>query len=52
MINLHICYDYDDDLVTPVYFGNRIFPAEVNCRQFMLLLFLNKTDAVDIYSYC
>ena len=27
--NLHICYDYDDDLVTPVYYGNRIFPAEV-----------------------
>jgi len=32
--NLHICYDYEDDLVTPVYYGNRIFPAEVHCYDF------------------
>lgn len=28
VVNLYVCYDYDDDLVTPVYYGNRIFPAE------------------------
>lgn len=35
VVNLHVCYDYDDDLVTPVYFGNRIFPAEVACHEFI-----------------
>lgn len=30
VVNLHICYNYDDDLVTPVYYGNRIFPAEAS----------------------
>jgi len=44
--NLHICYDYDDDLVTPVYYGNRIFPAEVSLREFIFISFLNKTDAI------
>jgi len=29
VVNLHVCYDYDDELVTPVYYGNRILPAEV-----------------------
>jgi len=34
VVNLHVCYDYDDDLVTPVYYGNRIFPAEVAYGEF------------------
>jgi len=34
VVNLHVCYRYDDELVTPVYYGNRIFPAEVTRRGF------------------
>jgi len=46
VINLHVCYDYDDDLVTPVYYGNRIFPAEVTCHGLIFeQLFLNKNTA-------
>jgi len=28
VVNLNVCYDYDDELVTPVYRGNCILPAE------------------------
>jgi len=36
VVNLHVCYDCDDDLVAPVYYGNRIFPAEVICHNLLL----------------
>lgn len=26
---LTVCYDYDEEFVTPVYYGNKIPPAEV-----------------------
>lgn len=39
VINLHVCYDYDDDLVSPVYYGNRIFPAEVIVNMFLFHCF-------------
>lgn len=29
-VPMSIFYDYDDEFVTPVYFGNRIPPAEVS----------------------
>ena len=39
VVHLHICYQYDGDLVTPVYHGNRIFPAEVVCPKFLFRCF-------------
>lgn len=50
VVNLYVCYDYDDDLVTPVYYGNRIFPAEVTCDEFIFgPLSLNKTDNMLVF---
>lgn len=28
VVNLKVCFDYQDDLVTPVYYGNRIPPTD------------------------
>jgi len=50
VVNLHICYDYDDDLVTPVYYGNRIFPAEVSSCEFFSPLSLNKTNVMLVFT--
>lgn len=32
VVNMNISYDYDDQSVTPVYYGNKIPPAEVCIR--------------------
>ena len=28
---MSVCYDYDEEFVTPVYYGNKIPPSEVRC---------------------
>jgi len=54
VVNLHIFYDSDNDLVTPVYYGNRILPAEVTLQIPFALLSLEYSLFVLLwlFGYC
>ena len=49
VINLYVCYDFTDDLVSPVYYGNRIFPAEVTWCEFIFDDCLTMTAAMFLF---
>jgi len=40
VVNLNVCFDYSDELVTPVYYGNRIAPTEVEDIHGLLFIIL------------